>query len=236
MGWPDKYKEHILNLSNPVFDGPGSGIANLLGLPMTIRSSSHRHIQEAVLDLSSGLAEGALDNEIADKRLRNLDVLLLQRDITSTTTGPFGSSADSASRYMILNHAGQNGFGDSPVGFDFVGPVYVARADGLPLLALHIKALCSYIKDIVNPRLAQAVSETQPGQIVQARESVLDSINKTDFMAFYNNMRDSMAQSDLRWAYSPSPYEIASHLPNNWTQSMEEQYQAQIAESATHPN
>ena len=181
-----KYSEHVLNGYDSIFAAGGSGIANLLGIPLSLRLREPMSIH----------AEG----------LRNREAMLLMRDITSPTVGsdPFFT------RFPNRDYIGENGFGSSPLLWsrDVVGSVFVGRADGLPLLSQHLEALCKYIETRVEPRIAAAISNLSPLEIVSAREIILNSITRTDFLVFFRAMQVERAASNDDWQNLPSPYHV----------------------------
>jgi hypothetical protein len=63
--------------------------------------------------------------------------------------------------------------------------VKVARADGLPLLAEHLEALCSYTSSQIEPRLSGALEGLGPCSTIIEREALLSSITAADFEEFF---------------------------------------------------
>ena len=106
------------------------------------------------------------------------------------------------------DYVGEDGFGSSPKASKSVGSVWVVRADGIPLPLLHVQALVGYIRDKVEPRLANALSGVAPGEVVADREAVLDSITKAEFAEYYDNFKAMKVRHDPGWARLPSPYEM----------------------------
>ncbi|KIV87655.1 hypothetical protein PV11_03187 [Exophiala sideris] len=184
----------IVNGCDSIFQAEGSGIANLLGLPMTVRPW-YAH------------PTGSED-------LRNHEAVLLMRDITSDHVGTLTSTPGYGDldnfRGMGGSYCGEQGFGSTPQIWtgNKIGDVLVARADGLPLLSLHLEALCLYVSTKVEPRLAQAISGLTGDALVHSREQVLGTITKADFLAFFEELRAQRRQTDPRWRFFPTPYSM----------------------------
>ncbi|KAK4940868.1 hypothetical protein LTR10_019140 [Elasticomyces elasticus] len=192
LNLPTKYFAHVLDGCDSVFAAGGSGIANLLGIPLSLRL------------MQSFQPTGNEAN-------RNTAARLLMLDITSTTIGPIARG----DRYINREFRGMNGFGSSGDLWsgDTVGTVLTARADGLPLLARHVEALCNYIETRIEPKLAAVISGLSPGDVVRDRECILNSITKADFLDFFNAMKATRAATDVEWRDLLSPYDVtrASH-------------------------
>lgn len=178
-----KYSEHVLDGCDSIFWSGGSGIANLLGFPLSLRLAKTQQTGH-----------------------HNTEAMLLMRDITSTIFGP----PPFADRYINRDFHGENGFGSSgyPWGEDVVGPVFAARSDGLPLLKEHLEALCKYIESRVEPKLVAAISGLSPGDVVPDREAILNAITKADFLDFFDAMKVERGATDAGWLDLPSPYEV----------------------------
>ncbi len=198
----------ILDGCDSIFSAEGSGIANLLGIPILLRRCDELDIPE-VLRQAYGL------HRKKDQGLHNRNAMLLKRDITSTTTSK--ASWQPRNRFCAAfignygQHAGEKGFGSSPVLWNDTdtGIVMVARADGHPLVWPHFMALCRYISTKVEPRLAQAVSGLAEGGVVTERESVLNSITKAEFLDVWKQLKAERA-IDPKWSFCPSPYDISN--------------------------
>ncbi|KAK5385792.1 hypothetical protein LTR20_005292 [Exophiala xenobiotica] len=123
-GSRSKFVQQVIDTCDSIFAAGGSGIANLLGIPLSLRL--------------------AQEPRPGDSR-RNREAMLLMRDITSTTVGsiPFGKT------FINRNFIGEEGFGSSPDLWNDTKPgcVLIARADGVPLLKEHVEALCAYIEN-----------------------------------------------------------------------------------------
>ena len=185
----------IVNGCDSIYQAEGSGIANLLGLPMTLRPW-YAH------------PAGSED-------LRNREAMLLMRDITSVKAGTLASTPEPGDRDILRgmsrSYCGEQGFASTPQTWtgNKTGDVLVARADGLPLLSLHLEALCLYVSTKVEPRLVQAVSGLPAGEsLVHNREQVLETITKADFLAFFEELRAQRAPTDPRWRFFPTPYSM----------------------------
>ena len=206
------YSERIVVGSDPVFYSGGSGIANLLGLPLLIR-------KDVRLDDSNlALPEGGLRNEQA---------MFLKRDIVSTTkiAAPPQSTRPQDMEAVLLamgvtmaNIGGLGkaeelpGFGCSPstwAGND-VGSIIIARADGKPLIQEHAEVICEYLKQCVEPILETAIRDLNPKVEVPRRKDILRDINKTTFLDFFDRFRASKVSEDRVWKHLPSPYDIDS--------------------------
>jgi hypothetical protein len=156
----------------------------------------------------------------------------LMRDVASTKTRT-QSDTRHMPYFLRCNTAYRRtyGFGSSP---DYWGPntkgaVCAARADGLPLPAQHLEAICSYISEQVEPRLSSCILGLGPGAIVPQREWVLNSISKADFMEFYDELKASRGATDLTWRFLPSPYELTPGIVDGMRPLMEGIWEAQKA-------
>ena len=172
------------------------------------------------------------------------------RDISSSTFGPQSSTDPDTSDPLAHEWAaktgkldmhnrlyiGPNGFGSChPVwDNDKLGSVVAARADGRPLLAQHLEALCAYISEKVNPRLSHALAGLSPGAVVANREAVLDSITPADFLDFFNNMKAGKVVTNKTWDI-PSPYEKCDKIVDNMNEMLIEAYDAQNVLHALRP-
>ncbi|KAI1614905.1 hypothetical protein EDD37DRAFT_403190 [Exophiala viscosa] len=133
-----KYLEHVIDGCDSIFASGGSGIANLLGIPLSLRL-----IQPF--------------GEPSESR-RTKAAMLLMRDVTSMTFGPHPRSR----RYIDRNFCGTNGFASSGSIWsgDTVGSVVAARFDGLPLLRQHVVKL-----SVITLRLALSQNLLQQSRV-----------------------------------------------------------------------
>lgn len=205
-----KYHDRVIDSNDGIFTADGSGIANLLGIPLLVRRDP-RGADSDYPDLS------VLDNK---------EAMLLKRDIEAATVGAPGSRAYQEmiaqfdrmfGRQFPLgrprsDNQGANGFGTSSTAWNGqggpLGPVVVVRADGKPLPCQHMEAICAYIRDEVEPRLQHAIEGLKSGQLVDQREADLNTITREDFGRFYNSYKDARSGSDPAWTIADSPYEI----------------------------
>jgi hypothetical protein len=209
-----KWSEQAVNGRDTIFQSEGSGIANLLGIPLSLR-----------LEDPYGMY-----GEERDDSYYNSAAELLMRDITLTTTGPQRDARHMRSfRWDDRAYAGTHGFGSSPKRWssNTTGSVWVARADGLPLLTCHLEAICSYISTKVEPRLSRCIPGLGPGESVSQREWVLNSITKADFMEFFNDLRASREATDPAWRYFPSPYDLTPDVVDEMRPKIEELWEMQ---------
>lgn len=185
-----KYSERVLDGCDSIFAAGGSGIANLLGIPLSIRHTvlPSTYISESPRDFHSS------------------EAMLLMRDITSTTFGP-----QAKDNYLDQEFAGENGFGSSPERWNEqnrAGAILIARGDGIPLLNQHVEALCGYIEVVVEPKLSRAIAGLSPGDVVADRDAILKSINKKEFLEFFEALKQLRSVNDDDWRNMPSPYDI----------------------------
>ncbi|KEF61957.1 uncharacterized protein A1O9_03529 [Exophiala aquamarina CBS 119918] len=170
------WQERVIDDCDQVYQSEGSGIAHVLAIPLTLcRFNHHECVEQGDVVYTS-----ATDH--------------LMRDITSTTTGPQeGTRNMPRFRHNDRAYAGTQGFGSSPnhggcmsrllplgamlfpraPGIPIsTGSVVVARADGLPLIPVHLEAICSYISDKGEPRLTNCISGLNSGASIPQREQV----------------------------------------------------------------
>ena len=204
------FNPRVIDQGDLVWNREGSGIANLVGLPLLIRYDP---------------SEDPAKNEVA---------LLLKTDITCKTTAPKTSRArsdgeDEAFQAMPMidnpgiyeegahsSKAGRLGFGATvqPPADDKKGRILIARADGEPLLGRQLEALLAYIDQIVKPMLASATAGLGPGEVVKDREECLKKINKASFSKFYKEYkqlrseRAKTAQEKKEWEGLHSMYDM----------------------------
>ncbi len=215
-----KYRDSIKNGCDSIYSAEGSGIANLLGIPILIRPMQPQ-IQTNLLGFRIRDNEAELAQQTPERE--NRDAMLLLRDITSTTIGPQGTTAAMCPfRSNDRDYAGENGFGSSPRLWRSMSSALLARADGLPLPPVHVEALVEYIRERVEPRLSRAVSGIAPGGVVPSREDVLKSITKSEFEEYYRNYSAMKAGHDPDWSFYPSPYAMTKSYPE-WTNTIMDQ-------------
>ena len=228
-----KYVEKVLNGADPVFGGSGSGIANLLGIPLLLSlvvTPDQKRAQEQGLESA---------------HLRDKVVELLLRDVNSYTKGsqiPEVDRVASARLRQTLGlppdaditrlparrdglQDGQDGFGSSPATWNGAsGSLMLVRADGLPLLREQVETLCAYVEHVVEPRLSAAVAGLSTGQMVTEREQILQTITKEDFSDFFQRFKQSQGP---RFAWTPSPYEMKGRLLDGLRTTIQETYREQ---------
>lgn len=218
----ERFSGTMFNGADPVFFGSASGIANLLGIPLLIRTADRIPADDV------GNPQGMLHNQAA---------ALIQLDITSTSTGPQNPRGEVkietlephvAQVVMAIReargtrygeYAGSNGFGTTPEEWSGdTGGVFIARADGRPLMGQHLEALCAYIEQRVCPRIRDALEGHETGTPVAAREAVLDSITKQDFRSFYQNYvmskypGEAFGSDVAQMEYTMSPYDMKGEI------------------------
>lgn len=201
-----KWAQCVLNVCDGVWNAEGSIIANLLGLPLLIRGSHNPY------------------NVDPRPGFENDNAALLGLDVNSKCTlaplgppargpqvihvgGPITDLLAQSSRKV----AGVTGFGSSLQKFSIgsTGTVHIVRADGKPLPKEHAEALCSYIKDKVEPQLIAAIEGLPTNAVVPQRDEVLNSITKGSFLEYYEALKETkIAQGQLSWSDLPSPYDI----------------------------
>lgn len=203
-----KLAELVLNGCDRVWNSEGSIIANLLGLPLLVRSAHNPY----EVDPRPGFD--------------NIQAALLLRDLNSKSILPhIGPRPSGIQVQRISPHerdpntlvkldrktAGVTGFGSSlqKVSSGSTGSVYVVRADGKPLPMQHTEALCSYIKDKVEPQLVAAIEGLAANDAVPQRDDILNSITKASFLEYYDALKETkIAQGQLSWRDLPNPYDI----------------------------
>jgi hypothetical protein len=198
----------VLDGCDSIFSAEGSGIANLLGIPILLRRCDE-------LDIPEVLRPACRRHSKKGQGLYNINAMFLKRDITSTTTSKAAWQPTNRFGAAFIGnygqYAGEDGFGSSPKMWNDTdtGIVMVARADGRPLVWPHFVTLCRYISTRVEPRLAQAISGLAEGSVVRERESVLNSITKAEFLDVWDRMKADR-ETDLQWCFCPDPYEIGN--------------------------
>lgn len=212
-----KYESLVIVGCDHVWSAFGSSIANLLGLPLLCSTGPTPLEQQP------------------SPELRNFDATLLYRDVTTThvrsplNLEQLGEEVDVdeiyrqvkcgdikpavARQLTIAFTVGVRGFGSSVLRFDKnkVGCSYVVRADGKPLPAQHVEALCGFIKDKIEPQLQAAISGLTDDQLVPDRERILDYIRRAEFEKYYEEFKAAKVEAgDESWRHLSSPYEITS--------------------------
>jgi hypothetical protein len=180
-----RFHQAVFDGCDSIFAAGGSGIANLLGLPLSLRLAQKQRP--------------------GDGR-RNREAMLLMRDITSTTVGPIPFREP----FINRNFIGENGFGSSPSLWNGAetGSIFIARADGVPLLKEHVEALCAYTEQKIEPQLSESIVGLEAGAAVPQRQAILNSITKADFLDFFNTFKAEKAVVNTTWANVPTPYEL----------------------------
>ena len=162
IGGMPKFLDRVVDDADPVFGMQGSGIANLLGMPLLVSGLMTDNLQRAQ---QQGLVGAHLLPE---------EAIYLMRDVNSRTRGSQIPAEDLAAREKMRQvlgdqidriafrrdgaQDGQEGFGSSPTVWNGASAsMLIVRADGLPLPKEHVEALCAYIKYEVEPRLSAAV-------------------------------------------------------------------------------
>ncbi|KPI36624.1 uncharacterized protein AB675_10070 [Cyphellophora attinorum] len=206
----------------------GSGIANLLGLPMFVRP----------MGFQSTLKQAG----------RNSKGALLMTDITSEAVTDFVLKKPGGVPVMTTegvrammcgeqeDHQGSYGFGTPPASFcsDEVGPVLICRADNKPLLTGHIEALCDYIKVVIDPQVQAAKQRLNVGEVIQNREEILTGITKANFLAHWEKFKEDKIKAQASEAHPewtpkyPSPYEMMGKTLESVNRFTETIYSKQI--------
>ena len=206
-------REIAIDQVNSIYTREGSAVANLLGIPLLIEGRSKG------FEVTTGFEvqfDGMTDES------RNPAAEMLRRDINSTTVGCQRSLDEDEARQATLYRFGEqvleisgctkatsgaNGFGSSPAWCTAapVGPIVIARADGKPLARAHVRVICDYIKEKVEPLLQNATRGLADGALVADRERVLNSVTKADFLEFWVIHKAAHAAENSHW---PSPYDL----------------------------
>lgn len=212
-----KWQEVVLNGCDGIWNSFGSAITNLLGLPLLCRTKFNPF------------------SFLPDPELRNDEITLLYRDVVSLCVldhvdarGPFPIRVHHATpvrpglweglpgiweggptdRQLCV---GVRGYGSSLLQFSIntTGTAYLVRADGKPFPPQHAEALCSFIKILVEPKLAKVISGLPKDVPVAEREDILRFINCAEFKQYYDNCKAAqVANGDKSWVNLPNPYEI----------------------------
>jgi hypothetical protein len=210
-----KYGELNISADHSSYGKQGSGIANLLGIPLHVEVMQGR----------------AAPNDDLTSR-QNLEAAELYRDVNSTIKGRTGNvQREEAERAAMIARfgpqaamfggtrnvdVGSMGFGTAHSRWldDNLGSVVVARADGKPLMREHLEALCAYCKEMVGPRLLGSAAGIAVGDPVLGREAVLKAITKQDFLEFFEDFKLRKAQEtkEIRWMVVSSPYDWTEQL------------------------
>ena len=207
-----KLMARTIQANNGAYTQQGSGIMNLLGLPL----------QAASFNIFPGPIEPR-GNAIGH---RNPEVAELCRDINSSIKGRSAQVAeeDAARDLMVATYGpmaamigggrnvdvGKMGFGSVHARWEKadVGSVCVARADGKPLLAEHLEALCAFGEEKVAPALTKAVANVGVGELVPGRDAVLNQITKSKFLEFFADfkIRQAAETGMNSWLTCSSPW------------------------------
>jgi hypothetical protein len=191
----------------------GSGIANLLGLPMFVRPMGFQSTLKQAGRNSKGamLMTDITSEAITDLVLKKPEPFIINGMPLMTTQGvPAMVSGEKE------DHQGSYGFGTPPASFcgDEVGPVLICRADNKPLLTGHIEALCDYINVVIDPQIQAAKQGLNVGDVVQGREKILSSITKASFLAHWEKFKEDKIKAQASEAHPewtpryPSPYDM----------------------------
>ncbi|OAP56891.1 hypothetical protein AYL99_09003 [Fonsecaea erecta] len=201
---------------DPIFQAEGSGIANLLGIPILARAQC-----------PLGQVERDGDPEVVLDGRCNPAAEVLLRDITSRTTGVQETPTIPIFPLDDCQYMGENGFGSSPMYWKVCGSAFLVRADGVPLLSQHVEALLSYIREEVEPRLAKALVGVAPGDVVAGRENVLNSITPADFSRYFDAFKVSQSAHDSDWEDLESPYAMTKETIARLKIAIEERWEIQ---------
>jgi hypothetical protein len=200
-----KWDEVVLNGADKVWNSDGSMIANLLGLPILVRSIHNPY---------EATAKPGFDNP---------EVTKLYLDVTSNCILPPVDAPPRGPQIVRLGDmegiamnerrfcAGVTGFGSSIQKFNIstTGTCYAVRADGKPLPKEHTQALSAYIAEKIEPQLAAATTGLSAGDKVPMRDEILASITKASFSEYFEAMKaKKVHQGVTNWRDLPSPYEI----------------------------
>ncbi|KPI43681.1 uncharacterized protein AB675_6138 [Cyphellophora attinorum] len=206
-----KWQDVVLNGCDGIWNNSGSGIANLLGIPIL------------------GRVDALCFSDEANAKMRNDTAALLFRDVVSDCVLPQAQSPPPFAVYkrpdidregIVVDGptirqltVGATGFGSSLLKYstNTTGDAYLVRADGKPFPSQHAEALCGFIKDKVEPKLQAAISDAKEGMAVAERESILKYICRANFEEYYGELREAkIKDGDVSWSAIPNPYEIKS--------------------------
>lgn len=204
------FMEKAIDHGDIVYSEQGSAIVNLLGIPLQVRPAV-----ESLEYVSKDSNRG--------HHTANDYATLLKRDLNSTTFGcqltevekrRRDSKSASSGLYVEIREPhgvepGIEGFASCPeTRFDYdVCGALVGRADGLPLPAQHMEAICEYLKQEVEPILRAAIDGLAPGTPIANREEVLNGITKQNFLRFWDTYSAHKVMMG-EWTETPSPYEM----------------------------
>jgi hypothetical protein len=220
----------VFKSDDAIFMAGGSGIANLIGIPLLLRTSGSYQRPGSIFVEKLG----ADVNPMAT--LLKRDILSARKE-ASLATAPSNSVmvASSQERMTVAGsstkldrllrseglpaastafsnsappHEPLAGFGSSPTPWDKdkVGSVCVVRADSWPLAPEHLEAICEYIKQKVEPVLLSATAGIDTATPVPGYEDILNSINKNAFLEFFNEYKASKAMTNPIWRDMLDPY------------------------------
>lgn len=222
-----QYGERAVSGADIVFAQQGSGIANLLGIPLQIRPAAQ------------------FDDRATGRAGQNAYARLLKADINSVTVGSQMTpeqheerrqlyadlGRDAAARFELRRvDDGVQGFGSPHEHYceANVGAVVIVRADGIPLLRNHVEALCEYIQQEVAPLIEAATRGLNPGDTVEEREHILNQITRANFLDFWNRYVAQRA-ANFEWAVAPSPYHMVDPVLQGYRDAAEQLFQEQDA-------
>lgn len=103
------------------------------------------------------------------------------------------------------------------------------------MLAKHLEAICLYISNKVEPRLASCISGPRSSTSIPQREQVLNSINKADFLDFFNSLKISRGASDPGWRDLLSPYEMTYEMTRKILEEAQPMLKANYKELVSRP-
>lgn len=203
-----KWDQVVLNGVDKIWSMTGSSIANLLGLPLLVRSINNPW------------------DVPPDTGYSNREITLLYREFQSKSILPRVPDRELPVRLSTKDPkvvaeqaalddrrflAGINGFGSTMQMFDLGknGTCYAVRADGRPFLKEHAEALCSFISKEVEPQLVSAIAGLSTNDAVPGRDEILNSITKEKFLEHYEAVKEGkVASGHAEWADLPDPYKV----------------------------
>ena len=184
------YDSRTLDEKDDLWSMQGSPISNLIGIPILIGpvhdvslrqryQMGHNHIDRLAVDLNA--------TKVGNKMAYDEE-----------EQGPAGEV-----------FKGQYGFGSPAILDDPTGPRCAVRADGVPLLPGQLEALIEYAKQKVEPLVAESIAGLPKPSDVVRRTQVLDCINKTRFLSFFDEYK---IRKGGNWSAVPSPWEMNSPI------------------------
>jgi hypothetical protein len=229
-----RYTSKVFKSNDPVFMSGGSGVANLIGIPLLLRTSASYHEKGVIFVektgntpnpmatllkrdiISASTAPSATSTPPNSKQKNDSYERMTGFDINSFFSGPMGNVMLQSFQQMRPEHVVNNappyeplaGFGCSPGiwGEGKIGDVCVVRADGWPLAPEHLEAVCEYVKQKVEPLLLSATAGIDTATQIPGYEDILNSINKTAFLEFFNEYKTSKATTNPTWRDLLDPY------------------------------